>query len=173
MLVAVNSGHCIGLDPGCIGLTITEAELAQKYAKLLEKYLNAVGINTLYIMEDDLDLICQKANNANADLFISIHFNSFETRATGTETLYCQGSVKGKIFASCVQKQLVDTLGLPDRGIKTNSIYVTRHTDMPAVLVEVGFLANNPDEEKILISRMDDAVRAIARGITDTIIKLS
>lgn len=174
MLVAANAGHCTlpDTDHGCSGVQIEESFLAKEYTTLINKYLNAAGVDTVFIQEDSLSAICAIANDSNADLFYSLHFNSAGTKASGTETLYCKGSTNGKIFAECVQKQLVDTLGLPDRGCKTPSIYVTRNTNMTAILIEVGFLGNNPEEEQILINRKDDACRAIARGVTDAINKI-
>ena len=169
MLIAANAGHCPGLDPGACGSIITEANLAKQYVELINKYLNAVGINTIFIQENSLSQICRIANDNDADLFYSLHFNSASNpAATGTETYYYEGSQRGQIFAQCVQNQLVSTLGLYDRGIKTNGLYVTRNTNMPGILIEVGFI-NNPTEEQILIDRMDDACRAIARGVTDAI----
>lgn len=171
MLVAANAGHCTlpGADHGCKGLQVEESFLAKEYTLLVNKYLNAAGVNTVFIQEDSLSAICAMANDSDADLFYSLHFNGAEHKATGTETMYCKGSTNGKIFAECVQKQLVDTLGLPDRGCKTDSLYVTRNTNMTAILIEVGFLENNPEEEQFLIDHKDDACRAIARGITDAI----
>ena len=169
MLVAGNAGHCIGADPGALGSKITEAELAAKYVKLINQYLEAAGVSTIFIQEDSLSQICRIANDNDADLFYSLHFNSAENpTATGTETFHHANSERGRLFAQCVQTQLVNTLGLPDRGLKTNGLYVTRNTNMPGILIEVGFI-NNPTEEDILINRMDDACRAIARGVTDYI----
>ena len=171
MLVAINAGHCPGKDPGAMGKTISEAELAKQYAQLVIKYLQAAGVDTLFIQEDSLSLICNIANTNNADLFLSIHFNAFNGSAHGTETLYCNGSQKGKVLAECIQKQLIDTLHLTDRGLKTNSLYVTNYTNMPGILTEVGFI-DNAEEEQVLVSKKDDACRAIARGVTDAINKL-
>ena len=173
MLIAGNAGHCIGLDPGALGSKITETELAAQYVKLINQYLEAVGIDTIYIQENSLSQICAIANDNGADLFYALHFNSADNpAATGTETFYYEGSSKGKLFAQCVQNQLVQTLGLPDRGLKTNRLYVTTNTNMPGILIEVGFI-NNPTEEDILINRMDDACRAIARGVTDYIVAIN
>lgn len=171
MLIAGNAGHYIGKDPGCSGSRITEAELAKQYVEKINGYLEAVGISTLFIQENELYQICDASNAHNPDLFYSLHFNAFNGVATGTETHYCPGSSKGEIFAKCIQNQLVSTLGLVDRGVKATGWYVVKYTDCPAVLIEVGFL-DNPNDEAVLIDRMDDACRAIARGLTDTIQKL-
>ena len=173
MLIAGNAGHYPGADPGACGAQITEAELAKRYVERINSYLENVGINTIFIQEDDLGLICDIANNNNADLFYSLHFNSAtNTSANGTEVFYSAGSTNGEILARCIQNQLVSTLGTYDRGTKTNRLYVTANTDMPAVLIEVGFISN-ADEEQMLLDREDDACRAIARGITDAILEMN
>ena len=172
MLVAVNAGHCQGQDPGAVGLLSTEANLTVQYAKSVCDYLNAVGINTIYIHENSLSQICRIANDNDADLFISIHFNSASNKsANGTETYHYAGSQRGQIFAECVQNQLVNSMGFTDRGVKTENYYVLRNTNMTAILVEVGFISNI-EEEKAMIDRADDAIRAIARGVTDAIGRL-
>ena len=64
-------------------------------------------------------------------------------------------------------------MAMVDRGVKiatpgVNGLYVLTNTDMPAVLVELGFISN-PDDAAKLKSRLDDFARAVARGVTDYI----
>ena len=66
-----------------------------------------------------------------------------------------------------IDNQLVNSLDLYDRGIKSANFWVLRKTDMPAVLVETAFI-NNPKEEDKLINQVDEFAKAIARGISDT-----
>ena len=149
-----------------------ECDVALNVGKLVEHYLNAVGIETAVLQNDELYEVCSEANNLNADLFISIHCNSVESPyAEGTETWYCAGSSDGKHLAECIQSQIVDHLGIVDRGVKMatpgkNGLYVLTNTDMPAVLVELAFISNE-DDEKLLRNEQDEFARAIARGVTD------
>lgn len=169
MLICMNPGHCVGLDSGAVGAKITEAELACKYARLVNQYLEAVGYKTMFVHLDSLAGICTTANNANADLFISIHFNSNDgVPATGSEVYYCEGSPNGKILAQAVCDQLKNSTTLRSRGIKDDPLYVTGGTDMIACLIEVGFI-NNPKDEDYCIENIDLICRAIARGITDAV----
>ena len=70
-------------------------------------------------------------------------------------------------LADCIQRQIVDSLGTVDRGLKERpELTVLRATDMPAALVELAFISNEEDEE-LLRDRQDDFARAIARGVTD------
>lgn len=172
MLVCLNPGHCVGLDSGAVGSKITEAELACKYAKLVEKYLKAAGYDTMYVHLNTLAGICSVANGSKADLFVSIHFNANAgTPATGSEVLYCEGSPNGKILAQCILDQLKNSTTLTSRGIKDDPLYVTGYTDMPACLIEVAFI-NNPKDEDYCINNIDTVCRAIARGITDAVCKI-
>ena len=72
-------------------------------------------------------------------------------------------------LASCIQRQVVGSLGTVDRGVKARpNLVVLNSTHMPAVLVEMGFISN-ADDCRMLINQQDELARAIARGITDYI----
>lgn len=81
----------------------------------------------------------------NADVFISIHANSFKTNpaVNGTETYYYKEN--SKQLAQTVHSAMINSLGLADRKVKTAGFKVIKETTMPAVLLEVGFLSNTSD----------------------------
>lgn len=176
--IFINPGHFPGIDPGAVNpiTNAQEANIAKNIGQHLSEMLKAVGYETKICQSDCLIEICHQSNTWGADLFISIHCNGFySTAAKGTETLYHAGSVNGKRLAKCVHKQIIDSItidGKPiaDRGIKEDDrgLAVLRGTDCPAVLVETAFITN-PDEEKVLSSRMGQYsfASAIARGVTD------
>ena len=176
MKVFINPGHAPNgvPDPGAVSIVtgLRECDVALSVGKLVEHYLNAVGIETIVLQSDILSEVCHEANVSEADLFISIHCNSVDSPyAEGTETWYCSGSWNGKHLADCIQSQIVDSLNTVNRGIKMatpgkNGLYVLTNTDMPAVLVELAFISNEDDED-MLRNRQDDFARAIARGVTD------
>jgi N-acetylmuramoyl-L-alanine amidase len=115
----------------------------------------------------DLKARTVAANAARVDLFVSIHNNALSTTASGSETFhYYYSSAAARALATLVQRELVATLRLPDRGVKTAGFYVLRNSEMPAILVEGGFLTN-PAEALMLA---DPNVRqriaeAVGRGI--------
>ena len=115
----------------------------------------------------DLKARTDLANAARVDLFVSIHNNALSTTTSGTETFhYYYSSAAARTLATAVQRELVAALGLPDRGVKTAGFYVLRNSEMPAILVEGGFLTN-PTEALLLA---DPNVRqriaeAVGRGI--------
>ena len=169
--IMINPGHG-GNDPGACGNGLREADVALNIGKLVDKYLKAVGYDTKLFQFDGLQEICDAANDFNADLFVSIHCNA--GGGTGTETYYFQGSAYGEALAAYIQKQIVTSLPVVNRGLKTKiysngrpyDVYVLKYTDMPAVLVETAFI-DNANDARLLRDRQDDFARAIARGISD------
>jgi len=178
--VFINPGHssaeeiASGLDHdhGADGFGMFENEKAKQIADLVAGYLTAAGVQVVSVFQNrDLQTICSTSNNADPDLFVSIHCNSYDTAANGTETWYYYNSTRGKKLATCINKQIADSIDVKDRGAKPaepgrNGIYVLSNTDAVAVLVECAFIDNEHDNT-LLRDKYDDFARAIARGITD------
>jgi N-acetylmuramoyl-L-alanine amidase len=180
MRVFVNPGHAPdgNPDPGAVNEStgLRECDVVLLISNKVSKYLEAVGYETHVLQSDRLNEICETANDWDADLFVSIHCNSAATeQANGTESWYCYGAEKGQQLAQCIDSQIVKSIAINDRGIKSakprvNGLYVLTNTNMPSVLAETAFISNSSDE-KILASTegQDQFARAIARGITDYI----
>ena len=170
MKVFLNPGHAPGgnPDPGACGCGLRECDVAKQMADLVEGYLTAAGVAVVGNLQDDsLGAITDAANESGAELFLSIHCNAFNGAARGTEVEVYPGSSAGARLGSCIQQQIVGSLGTLDRGLKERpNLYVLKHTDMPAVLVECAFI-DNEDDAALLRDRLDDFARAIARGVTD------
>jgi N-acetylmuramoyl-L-alanine amidase len=167
-------------DPGAVGPAGTKEKdgnfaLAQKLATLLggagaAVYLTRTGDGSpavLFTKSDDLWSRVNIANDINATLFVSIHTNAGSALAHGTETYYSElndfnNTSESYKLASSIQDKLVNTIGLTDRGVKTGDHTVLNHTKMPAVLVEVAFIAN-PQEEQLIAS--DSFRQKAANGI--------
>lgn len=111
----------------------------------------------------DLKARVRVANDAAADLFVSVHENALRPTSSGTETYHFYfSSPAARALAVSVHQEVVLRLGLPDRGIRSAGFYVLKHTAMPAVLVEGAFLSN-PAEALLLA---DARVRqSIAEGV--------
>ena len=161
VIVVVDAGHG-GKDQGAEKNGVMEKKLNIDIAKRLGKLLERYNINVVYTRQDDeyIDLWSRAniANGLNATLFVSIHNNIMpdDTSYHGTETLYCddapgqQKPMTGKIFAQNIQKQLVDDLGMKDNGIiERPNLAVLKFTSMPAVIVEVGYMSNKTDRNKL------------------------
>lgn len=166
MKVYLNAGHDRQLDPGAVNrrLNLCECDAAYELAQGVQQYLERNGIAVVFGQDDDLYRICDQANQAECDLFVSIHFNAYNGRASGTETLV-SGSTGSLMLGHCIQTNLKAVLNLLNRGLKERpGLFVLRNTIMPAVLVEVCFIDNDFDWRRYDAHR-DEAARAIATGI--------
>lgn len=95
---------------------------------------------------DDLQARVNVANAAGADLFVSIHNNASRSRrARGTETWAAWNDTAGRGLGSAVQRAVVQRTGLRNRGAKAIDFYVLKWSNMPAVLIEGGFITNRAD----------------------------
>lgn len=186
MKVFINPGHDLDYDSGAVSprTGLRECDVAAHVGALVKHYLEAAGCTCELMQSDNLAptstgrsryadrqglTVTETANDWDADIFVSIHCNSAEAdEARGTETFaYNLDGGEGEKLATCIQDQIVDALNSVDRGVKANpELFVLKYTGMPAVLVELGFISNEKDEE-LLTTRQDDFARAIARGVTD------
>ena len=96
-------------------------------------------------------------NSLNPDLAISLHCNSANTVATGTEAIYYPGSVKGKKFAELLSKNVSEALGLKNRGAKEpwhgRGSGLLSRTKAPCVISEPFFIDNNEDLKKAFVKK--------------------
>lgn len=186
MKVFLNPGHDLKYDSGAVNpySGMRECDVAAEVGSRVKVYLEAVGIKCEIMQSDNLAptragrsyepdrqglTVTETANKWGADLFISIHCNALNGEAAGTETYaYDAGDDSdGAKLAQCIQNQIIGSFDLVDRGTKSGpKLLVLRYTDMPAVLVELGFIDNEHDVE-LLRDKRDDFARAIARGVTD------
>ena len=183
-IIVIVPGHG-GNDAGAIGPTgVMEKNVTLKVALELRRLLEAEGAEVVMTRETDrtvsakgakasdieeLGARCDVANRVGADIFISIHADSFtRPEARGTTGYYYSKSStgRGQKLADCIRRNLVEQLGTPSRGTQPCNFYVVKNTDMPATLIELGFISNK-EEEKLLDSR--EGVQKAAQGIFDGI----
>lgn len=169
MKVCINPGHDVNLDSGAVNQRTgrRECDVALEAGQLLQTYLNQAGCQTVLVQDDDLGYVCHVSDDFDADIFVSLHCNAFNTQARGTETLY--KSFNGQRLANDIQSQIIRSINTVDRGVKKrDDLWVLNGTNAVAVLVEMAFIDNDDDLE-MLNNDLDTIVRAIARGITDYI----
>lgn len=159
-IVVLDAGHG-GWDPGKTGNRgKNEQELNLAITKKLAEFLEQGGA-TVYLTRADSEALGAKkredmserkniANESGADIFVSIHQNAFSShKVKGAQVFYHKNSEKGKYLAECIQDSLKQRLDEENtRVAKANrDYYVLRTTEIPAALVECGFLSNQNEEQ--------------------------
>ena len=168
--VCLDPGHG-GHKPGAVSFDgLIEKDLALKMALMVKGQLGMVqSIRVIMTRTTDIHVAngdrASFANREKADLFVSIHCNSAESRqANGAEVLVYSASSRSVPIAKDVQKQLV-SLGLRDRGIIPRpKLTVLESTKMPAILVETAFLSCDHGVD-FRILRSESGLRHIAEKI--------
>jgi N-acetylmuramoyl-L-alanine amidase len=172
--IAIDAGHDYGNDYGATstidGVTYDETVLNMQVADKLKTELQNRGYNVVMTrnlgekpsygsLVDSLTHKVDVANNANADFFISIHHNSADASAYGVLTLYSAQAQddsfggkldnarieKSKEMATLINNNISSKLNLNNRGGQAQNLFVCRNANMPAVLVEVGFITNKDE----------------------------
>ena len=171
--VVIDPGHG-GSDPGAVGINgLRETDIVLEVSKNVSELLRNKGVEIILTRSHETTLELQprvaKANNSNADAFVSIHANATRGKrkdVNGLETYYYSGS-KGYSLAKNIHKQiLITSYQSPDRGIKRSRFYVIRKSSMPAALVEIGFVTGIYDAALLRQKGYRDKMSfAIAKGI--------
>lgn len=149
MKIFIDPGHG-GNDPGAVS-KIKESQYTLTYGIALGLALRALGFEVLCSRTSDefvsLSDRCRMANEWGADYFISIHFNS--GGGVGIETFAYAAGGNGEKLANAVQTALINATGSVDRGRKFANFQVLRDTNMPAILIEGGFVDSDTDSKNI------------------------
>lgn len=189
--IIIDAGHG-GKDPGKVQGKMREKSYTLDIAKRLQRILTKRGYTVVLVRDRDVFLELEdrskKANSVQADLFVSVHFNSAAAKsARGVETWmltpvgeasFATKTVKKKadpgnvndawnlLLAYKVQSALSNKIDAEDRGVKCANFTVLRDLKCPGILVECGFFTNA--SEAALIARTNRR-ELIAQGIADGI----
>jgi N-acetylmuramoyl-L-alanine amidase len=193
--VVLDPGHG-GIDDGTKYFGLAEKDMTLDVALRLERLLTQRQVDVVLTRREDVYVslperaeIANKIWESNSNvIFVSIHFNQSSVESVdGIETYYADQKIPpptdwswigffnrpdageldlGQGLAADVQSALAARMGLTNRGIKSRSLYVTRHTRMPAILVEGGFLSNKVENEMLhQDGYRDRLVQGLAAGI--------
>lgn len=150
-------------------------------AYMLKNYLTQMGYEVIMTRTNDvfisLDDRADLANENNPKVFVSLHYNSAPNKdAEGIEIFYYRSkdnaarSTTSKKLANAILKCTIMNTEAKSRGVKHGDLAVLRETNMPAVLIEGGFLTNENE-----VVKLKDAVYlkklawGIAQGINEYI----
>ncbi len=181
-LIAIDAGH--GMDtpgkrtpPFADGTIMKENEFNEATAQYLSEALKRNGFAVVLVAPEKEDTPLktrvQRANDAKADAYISIHANAYGNgwnSANGIESwIYDKSNADTLRLAEDIEKEVTAMTKRRDRGVKRSSdLYVLRYTSMMAVLVECGFLTNL--EEALLLTSQSyrkNCAEGICKGICD------
>ncbi|MBE9917322.1 N-acetylmuramoyl-L-alanine amidase CwlD [Paenibacillus donghaensis] len=181
-VIALDAGHG-GPDGGAVSKQgVVEKDVNLAITLYLRDYLQQAGAFVYMTREGDYDLAeaetkgyskrktedlkrrAKMIEDTKADLFLSIHLNSFpSSRWSGAQTFYYPGHPDNQTLAVLIQDEIKRNLENTDRVAKTtNTVYLLQALKMPASLVEVGFLSN-PQESQLL--RDENYQRKVAAAV--------
>lgn len=174
VIVAIDAGHG-GDENGSTAPDGTpEKNLNLSLAQKLFEALKAEpGITPVLIRDCDetvsLEERLERAQAENADFFLSIHHNALPDgrdplKEQGISTYYYHPFVLP--MAKSIQSHLVQNSNLKDYGVLYDSLFVTRQTAMPGILVELGFLTHPTDAAYCLSDAgQSNAVNGLTAGL--------
>lgn len=173
--VTIDAGHG-GFDNGATYEDRAEKDDALRLALLVGQILANNGIDVDYTRTTDIyQRPARKAEIANengADLFVSIHRNSasYPNQYNGVQTLIYNTGDEKEQLANNINKELGEA-GYNVIGVEVRpNLIVLNQTQMPAVLVEAGFI-NSDEDNRLFDERFYETANAIARGIIQTIME--
>lgn len=182
-IIVLDAGHG-GKDGGAggnyQGADVYEKDLTLAITKKVQAILTNNGYTVKMTRDGDtypeLTERSDLANNLNAAAFVSIHINSVDNApsASGTEVYYSSSNngdaygATSEQLANNILGEMISRMGTRNRGVKTAQHVVTRTSNMPAVLVEVGFITNEEELSKMI---NDEFQNKVAQGIAEGIMK--
>lgn len=178
-VIVVDAGHG-GKDSGATHGGVQEKHMALAMAHAVARELALAGASVILSRSDDTFISLNErpglANRSQADLFISCHFNSnsVDDSRSGTIMFYHKGDSMDQLLAECIRNKVAKVSGLPDLGawsdgkIYSSGFAVLRSANMPAVLMELGFLNHSGDRARIQKQSFRDRVaEAVVEGVKE------
>ncbi|WP_051314938.1 peptidoglycan-binding protein [Alteribacter aurantiacus] len=170
--IVIDAGHG-GSDPGAVAFGFQEKDIVLDVAHIVNNIMEGTDIQVVLTRTGDyfieLEDRVKIAHDSGADAFVSIHANAFGQESVhGTETYWNNNhqSADSRALAEAIQERLISKLGTQDRGVKEANFHVIRHTQVPSVLVELGFITNRQEAERMQTAAFKQAAaEAIKEGV--------
>ena len=173
--IVLDPGHG-GTDPGAVNGSRLEKNDNLRMALAVQNNLQKQGQRIIMTRSTDINVSLDErsaiSNRNNADIFVSLHRNSFTSpTANGVETLVQTGSAPiNTTNAQNVQNEIVSVGVQSNRGVRQGNFAVLRNTQAPSMLVELGFISNAEDN-RLFDHHFDAYAAAITRGIMKSLSK--
>ncbi len=148
-ILMIDLGHG-GTDPGAVVNGLIEKTLIDIQGFAVKELIESNTDIKVYMTREDDDTISlyyrpELANEIGVDLFVSFHNNSATvTSARGAEVHYYLDEISYELAVNTVNR-IVEYTGMPNRGAKSSNFVVLRESEMPAILLEPGFMSNTTD----------------------------
>lgn len=172
--IVIDAGHNGISDPGAVYNGRRESDDNLDMALAVGDILARNGFDVVYTRTGNNNQTVQQkaqlANDADADLFVSIHRNDspYPGQYNGVQTLIFDRTGIKLPMAENINRQL-EEVGYRNINVETRpNLAVLRRTRMPALLVEVGFLNSDVDNQ-LFDTRFQETAQAIADGIMETL----
>lgn len=169
-VIAIDAGHG-GEDIGRSNGETIEKNVTWEICSKLKIMLEGQGYQVILIREDDTRISkedrVQKANDAQADLLVSIHGGySEDTSASGAVSYYNKENKQSQYLAEKIQEALLKESGASDGGTIEGNFSIISNTDMPAVLIETGYISNVEEAQSLADDTYQNSIaKGIAKGI--------
>lgn len=175
-IVILDPGHG-GKDPGAVNSGHSEKAIVLKVTNLVKQKLQNAGATVHMTRLGDtypsLEERVSFTRNKFGEIFVSIHVNAAtSTSAKGAETYFSISSgdqfEEDKKLATYINNEIVTNANMNNRGVKEANYYVTRNMMIPSVLVELGFISNSEDRQKLISDKyVEIYAQSIYNGIVD------
>lgn len=164
--VILDAGHG-GKDGGASSASgIVEKDVVLSVTKKVEDYLKMQGINVVLTRDGDYDLASPEAkkrktedlskrvkimNSQENGLVVSIHANAITNSTwSGAQTFYDPKKLENKQLATAIMNSMKTNLATTTREAKSvSSLFILKNSEVPSTLVEIGFLSNPEEAEKL------------------------
>ncbi len=170
-VVVLDAGHG-GKDNGTAYGDILEKDINLSVVLKVKALLQEKGVQVILTRDSDefitLSGRAEVANQADADLFVSIHCNFYEDDSAirGLECYYYQDGVEGKQYADAIFDSIEESGTITVRDTRSGDFYVLRNTSSPAVLIEIGYLSNDQERKNLTSDAYQDKLaEELAEGI--------
>ena len=188
--VYIDAGHG-GAETGAVAFGRAEKDMNLDITRPLADRLRRLGYEVYESRVDDKEIpLGQREIEPNSlmpDIYVSVHHNAMPAalsgKVQGIVTLFHDRSIEeedymtmpyhpeskiteGKRLAQLLQRELIKMTGARDQGARPQNLHVTRKTDVPAALVELGFMDNAEEFQKLnQAAYQEKLIKGLVQGI--------